>query len=157
MAQLSVGRREQVERADVAPTSGTGGVVAVILFVVGVAALGEVAADRAVLTMESTRPASWQAPLRIGDEARVRGDLPAARRAYLTALFRARGERSLLGILTAAGGFKALGDREVVEHALWMAIALAPDEDDDAGRRLQALRDRLDAAGALPMSVHTVR
>jgi hypothetical protein len=42
MARLSVGRKEQVERADLAPTSGTGGVVAVILFVVGVAALGEV-------------------------------------------------------------------------------------------------------------------
>jgi hypothetical protein len=157
MARPSAVRREQVEGAAVEPTSGTGGVVAVLLFVVGVAALGEVVADRAVATSEATRPASWHAPLRIGDEARARGDLPAARRAYLTALFRARGERSLLGVLSAAEGFKALGDREVVEHALRMAVALGPEGADDAGRRLQVMRDRLDATDALPMAVHTLR
>jgi len=84
----------------VEPRSGAGGVVTLLLFVVAVAALGEVVAGR---------------------------DAAAARRAYLTALFRARGERSLVGVLTAAGGFKTLGDREVVEHALRMAAALDSD------------------------------
>jgi hypothetical protein len=95
--------------------------------------------------------------LQIADDARARGEAGAARRAYRTALFRARGERSLLGVLSAAEGFKALGDREVVEHALQMATALGLDADDVASRRLQALRDRLDATDALPMAVHLPR
>ncbi len=128
--------------------------VALLLFVVAVAALGEVVAGRAVTTRDAPRPSSWQAVLQIGDDARARGDAPAARRAYLTALFRARGERSLLGVLSAAEGFKALGDRDVVEHALRMAAAFGPAADDVAGRRLHALRDRLDATDALPMAVH---
>ena len=113
MARLQAVRREQVEGADVDPRSGTGGVVALLLFVVAVAALGEVVAGRAPA---SPRPSSWEAVLRIGDDARARGDAGAARRAYLTTLFRARGERSLLGVLSAAEGFHALGDREVVEQ-----------------------------------------
>jgi len=157
MARLPAGRREQDEGADVAPRSGTGGVVAVLLFVVAVAALAEVVAGQAVATRDAPRPSSWQLMLRIGEDARARGDAPAARRAYLTALFRARGERSLRGVLSAAEGFKALGDREVVEHALRMAAALGPDADDVAGRRLQALRDLLDATDARPMAVHAPR
>jgi len=161
MARLqAVRRREQVEGAVVEPRSGTGGVVAVLVFVVavvGVAALGEVVASRAAAPRDAPRPSSWQAVVRIGDDARARGDVAAARRAYLTALFRARGERSLLGVLTAAEGFKALGDRDVVEHALRMAAALGPDAANVAGRRLQALRDRLDATDALPMAVHLPR
>jgi hypothetical protein len=125
-----------------------------------VVALGEVVADRTVATPEAPRPSSWQAVMRIGDDARAHGAAPAARRAYLTALFRARGERSLLGVLGAAEGFKALGDREVVDHALGMAAALGAsdvDTDTELGRRLQALRDRLDATDALPIAVHTLR
>ena len=157
MARLQAVRREQVEGAVLEPRSGTGGVVAVLLFVVAVAALGEIAASRAVATGDAPRPSSWQAVLRIGDDARTRGEAGAARRAYLTALFRARGERSLVGVLSAAEGFKALGDRDVVEQALRMAAALDPDAGDVAGRRLQALRDRLDATDALPMTVHMPR
>jgi hypothetical protein len=81
----------------------------------------------AVASPDAPRPSSWQAVVRIGDDARARGDAGAARRAYLTALFRARGERSLLGVLSAAEGFKTLGDRDVVEHALRMAAAFGPD------------------------------
>lgn len=127
MARLQAVRREQVEGADVERRSGTGGVVALLLFVVAVAALGEVVAGRAAASPDAPRPSSWQAVVRIGDDARARGDAAAARRAYFTALFRARGERSLLGVLTAAEGFKALGDRDVVEHARRMADALGPD------------------------------
>ena len=157
MARLPAVRREQVEGANVEPRSGTGGVVALLLFVVAVAALGEVVAGRAAASRDAPPPSSWQAVVRIGDDARARGDAAAARRAYLTALFRARGERSLLGVLTAAEGFQALGDREVVEHALGMAAALGPAADDVSGGRLQALRDRLDATDALPMAVHLSR
>ena len=156
MAWLQAGQ-EQVESAEAEPRSGTGGVVAVLLFVVAVAALCEIVADQAVATRDAPRPSSWQAVLQIADDARARGEAGAARRAYRTALFRARGERSLLGVLSAAEGFKALGDREVVEHALQMATALGLDADDVASRRLQALRDRLDATDALPMTVHMPR
>jgi hypothetical protein len=153
-------RREQVEGAVMEPRSGTGGAVAVLVFVVAVvavAAVGEVVARRAPATRDAPRSSSWQPVMRIGDDARARGDLGAARRAYLTVLFRARGERSLLGLLSAAEGFQALGDREVVEHALRMAAALSPDAGNKAGRRLQTLRDRLDATDALPMAVHLPR
>jgi len=157
MARLRSVRREQIEGAEPEPRSGPGGVVAVLLCVVAVAALGEVVAGRVAASRDAPRPSSWQAVVRIGDDARARGDAAAARRAYLTALFRARGARSLLGVLTAAEGFKALGDRAVVEHALRMADALDPDAANVAGRRLQALRDRLDATDALPMAVHLPR
>jgi hypothetical protein len=44
----------------------------------------------------------------------------------------------------------------VVEQALQMGAALGPQAGDRAAR-LQSLRDRLDAADALPISVHTAR
>jgi hypothetical protein len=123
--------------------------------VVAVAALGEVVADRAAARAEAPHGSSWQLIQRIADEARARHDAPAARRAYLTMLFRARGERSMVGVLSAAEGFKALGDREVVERALAIAAALDPDADAArARRRLTALRDRLDATDALPIAIH---
>ena len=157
MARLQVVRGEQVEGGEAEPRSGIGGVVALLLFVAAVAALGEFAAGRGAATRDALRASSWQAVLQIGDDARARGDAPTARRAYLTALFRARGERSLLGVLSAAEGFHTLGDREVVEHALRMAAALGPDADDVRGPRLQALRDRLEATDARPMAVHLSR
>ena len=132
--------------------------MAFFLIVVAVAALGEVVGERTAVTVEAPRPSSWQAVLQIGNEARARGDAPAARRAYLTALFRARGARALPGVLSAAEGFKALGDRDAVEHALRMVVALGADTADaDTSRRLQALRDRTDATDALPTSVHSIR
>lgn len=127
----------------------------VIVFVVAIAALGEVVADRAAMGLDARRASSWEAVQRVGDAARARGDAPAARRAYLTALFRARGERSLVGVLAAAEGVKALGDREVVERALRIAADLDGAADPaDAERRLTLLRDRLDATDALPIAIH---
>jgi hypothetical protein len=66
MARLQAVRREQIEGADVEPQSGTGGVVAVLLFVVAVAALGEVVASRAVTIPRCAAPAGQrlQAPAR---------------------------------------------------------------------------------------------
>ena len=132
--------------------------VAVVLLVVAVAALGEVATERAATGLAAKHRSSWESVQRIGDAARARGDAAGARRAYLMVLFRARGEHSLVGVLSAAEGFKALGDREVVEHALRVAASLDPQGDGAAaGRRLAALRDRLDATDALPIAIHAPR
>lgn len=108
-----------MERVD-----GKSALVVVLLVVVAIGALAELVAGRAAAQSEAVRGRTWSVLAQAGDEARERGDAPTARRAYLAALFRARAERSLPGILTAAEGFKALGDHEVVEHALRMAAAL---------------------------------
>jgi len=134
-----------MERVDV-----PGVLVVMLLVVVGIGALAELVAGRAVAQPETTRAGTWPVLVRTADEALARGDLPAARRAYRSAMFRARGERSIVGILEAAEGFRALGDREVVEQALRMAAALGPD-DGPGVARVQALRDRLHATDALPI------
>jgi hypothetical protein len=61
-----------------------------------------------------------------------------ARQAYLTALFRARDEGSMDGVLRAAWAFADLGDREVVDGALRIADRLAATAGDGAGERVQA-------------------
>jgi hypothetical protein len=139
--------------------NGTHSVIAVLLLVLALGAMVKAVAGRPVTTAaEAPRASRWQVVLQVGHQARARGDVPSARRAYLTALFRARGERSLVGVLGAAEGLEALGDREVVERALAMAAALGPhDEVASAPTRLQALRDRLTATGALPGAAHVGR
>ena len=134
--------------------SGLDGIVAVLLVVLALGAMAEVAARRSTTTGATVGDSSWQVVMRVGDEARERGDVAAARRAYLTALFRARGERSLAGVVSAAEGFGALGDGEVVERALAMAAAL--DADGPIGAmRLEALRDRLAASEPRTKAVHS--
>jgi hypothetical protein len=68
---------------------------------------------------------------------------PQARELYMEALFRARTQHSLEGVLRAAEGFKMLGDREVVAQAVRIAHQVA---EGGAGRetlaRLRALADR---------------
>ena len=155
MSQTDAVTRQRNQGAALDPRQGSGGVVAIILFVVAVVALGEVVADRAALYPAAPHVASWQSIQHIADEARARHDAPAARRAYLTMLFRARGDRSMVGVLSAAEGFKALGDREVFERALVIAAALDPEVDPvGARRRVSLLRDRLDATDALPIAIH---
>jgi hypothetical protein len=157
MAPIEAIRGEQARGAGARSRSGVAGTVAAVsLFVIvlAIAALGEMVGERSVTTSAAPRASSWEAVLRIGDEARARGDAPAARRAYLTALFRARGERALVGVLGAAEGFKALGDREAVEYALRIATSLGADRaDGSVARRLQALRGEIDATDALPITV----
>jgi hypothetical protein len=148
-------RQRRVEAAH--PRSGSGSIVAVLVFVVAVAALAEVALSRAVVRLEASGGSTWQPLMKVGGDARARGDVPGARRAYLAALFRARGERSLPGVLSAAEGFESLGDRPVVEQALRVAATLDDVRvDADTARRLRALRDRLDAPPP-PMAVRAVR
>jgi hypothetical protein len=48
-----------------------------------------------------------------------------ARRAYLSALFRARAERSLEGVRSALEAFERLGDADAAEHARRIAADLS--------------------------------
>jgi hypothetical protein len=129
--------------------NGANGVIALLLVVVALAAMAEVVAGRPAATVvEAPRVSSAEALLALGDEARARGDVPAARRAYLAGLFRARGERSLPDVIRAAEGFAALGDGAVVEQALEMAAPLAAGGDDATRARLTALRERVSWVGA---------
>ena len=144
---LRSGRQEGGARERV---DGPSVLVVLLLVVVGIGALAELGTGRVVAQPETTRAETWPVLVQTADEALTRGDLPAARRAYLGAMFRAQGERSIVGILQAAEGFKGLGDRDVVEQALRMAAALGPDDGQGAAR-VQARRDRLHATDALPI------
>ena len=80
--------------------------------------------------------------LRIGEAAGFRKPWePRAREIYLSALFRARHERSLEGILRVADAFAGLGDRDVVEQALRIAERLA--DGPEALHEVQAARAHL--------------
>jgi hypothetical protein len=160
MAHLeALGQGDRAKVVAVKPRAGSEGALALLLVVVvALAALGEVVASRVVRMSPITASSSWEAVLQIGDDARARGDVQAARRAYLTALFRARGEHSHLGVLRAAEGFRELGDREVVAQALRIAATLGPERDagPDVIRRLRALRDEVETAAALPIPVQAL-
>jgi hypothetical protein len=95
------------------------------------------------------RSAGWEGMLAVGDAARrqslsasTRGDsLARARQSYLTALFRARHERSLDGVLQAAIAFGELGDRDVLAQALRIAEQQAG-RDPLARARVRTVADR---------------
>ena len=91
------------------------------------------------------RAAVGDAYLRIGQVAGARKTAEAkARTSYLAALFYARQQGSLEGVLRVAEAFAALGDREVAEGCLRMADALAADARDPQARdRVRAYRERL--------------
>lgn len=88
----------------------------------------------------------WEGFLAVGDAALrlgvASGDRRAmeleARRAYLSALSRARAQRSLDGVLRATESFAHLGDRDVVERGLRIAHDLAG-SDGDAQARVATL------------------
>jgi hypothetical protein len=66
-----------------------------------------------------------------------------ARDCYLTALLRARGERSLDGVLQATDAFVDLGDDAMVERGLEIARAVAASDPDPRAReRVQRLAAR---------------
>ena len=76
----------------------------------------------------AVRTGRWDTMIDVGDAALRVGAVPglreppeaAARRSYLPALVRARGQRSLEGILRACEGFALLGDMPVVQQCLAM-------------------------------------
>ena len=79
----------------------------------------------------------WEGMIEAGDGAR-------ARQAYLTALLRARQQKSLEGVLRTAEAFSGLGDRQVVAQCLRIAERLAAAQHDAAAReRVSALSERL--------------
>jgi hypothetical protein len=97
---------------------------------------------------------SWEAMieagdayLRIGRVAGARAPSEAkARQAYLVALFRARGQGSIDGVLRATDAFAGLGDDEVVAQGIAVARALATRNRDAAAEaRLGEAQARLAA------------
>jgi len=108
----------------------------------------------------------WEGVIAAGDTYRALGaragfrtaSVAKARQAYLAALFRARSEGSLAGVLIAAERFAELGDREVVEQCLRAARQVAAQSRDPyAEEHLRAFTERwaasaqeLDARGLTP-------
>jgi hypothetical protein len=80
----------------------------------------------------------------LGARAGFRGAAVAkARQAYLTALFRARSEGSLAGVLITAERYAELGDREVVEQCIRVARkVVAQSRDPYAEEHLRAFTER---------------
>jgi hypothetical protein len=87
----------------------------------------------------------WQGMVAVGDaflaigraDATPSGAYPNARRAYLTALIRARRLQSVDGVLRTTEAFAALGDRGVAEQSLRVAAEVAG-SDPVAAARVQA-------------------
>ena len=92
--------------------------------------------------------AAGDAILRLGDMTQSRSKAePEARRLYFSALFRARGQQSLDGVLLATEAFARLGDRDVVEKGLRMARDLAG-SDPEAQARVRRVEDRSSRSAA---------
>lgn len=94
---------------------------------------------------------SWEGFVEVADSYRRLGELGGfertararARELYLTALFRARGEGSLDGVLRVAAAFVELEDHEVVEQCIQMAQRLAEKGQDPLGPlRVRMFADR---------------
>ena len=85
------------------------------------------------------------ASLRIGElPGFARASEARARETYWTALFRARQQGSLNGVLDAAVAFGAIGDRSMVEQCIRVAESLAASNGDaDARTRVRDLAERL--------------
>jgi hypothetical protein len=89
-----------------------------------------------------------EATLRLGLNSGLRGAMePAARRAYLFALYRARRQESIEGVVRVTEAFVAMGDREMAQKACGIAAGLAASGREPAAReRVRALQNRLDGA-----------
>ncbi len=97
------------------------------------------------------RSRHWEGVVAAGDTYRALGaragfratSVAKARQAYLTALFRARNEGSLAGVLITADRFAELGDREVVEQCIRVARKVAAQSRDPyAEEHLRAFTER---------------
>jgi hypothetical protein len=95
------------------------------------------------------RSGQWEGMIAVGDASRRLGEghgsrgesVARARQAYLTALFRARRERSVEGSLRAAVAFGELGDRHVLAQALRIAERQAG-RDPVSRARVRAVAER---------------
>ena len=117
---------------------------------------GVAAAERAWREAYGQAQASrrWEGWIAVGDASlrigRVDGQRSVAesraRAAYLAALFRARQQQTVDGVLRTAHAFADLGDREVVAQCLVVARELAQQTGDtEAEARVRALAGRLTA------------
>jgi hypothetical protein len=97
------------------------------------------------------RSRHWEGVIAAGDTYRALGaragfreaSVAKARQAYLSALFRARSEGSLAGVLITAERFAELGDREVVEQCIRVARRVAAQSRDPyAEEHLRAFTER---------------
>jgi len=93
----------------------------------------------------------WEGVVAAGDTYRALGaqagfratSVAKARQAYLAALFRARNQGSLAGVLITAERFAELGDREVVEQCIRVARQVAAQSRDPyAEEHLRAFTER---------------
>jgi hypothetical protein len=84
--------------------------------------------------------------LRIGETTRLRGPAAArARESYLIALFRARRDGAIGGVLRAAEAFAALGEPELAEQALRVAERLVARGEPGARESYRLTAERLRA------------
>jgi len=92
---------------------------------------------------------SWESMIAVGDafmmigraSGAARGARMNAREAYLTALIRARRDRSVDGAIRSAEALRELGDRAVVEQGLHIAAQLAAG-DEQAQQKVREARQR---------------
>jgi len=97
----------------------------------------------------------WRDLIDIGDAALRIGDIAdfaetaagAARRSYLTALYRAQSQGSLDGILQVAEGFAGLGDTAALQNCIVIARRVA-DGDPEAQSRVVSFAERFTVATA---------
>ena len=95
---------------------------------------------------------SWESMIAVGDafvaigraSGSVGGARMNAREAYLTALIRARRDRSVDGVIRSAESFQKLGDRAVGEHCLHIAAQLAAGNE-QAQQKVREIRQRWEA------------
>jgi hypothetical protein len=95
------------------------------------------------------RSGEWEALIEVGDASRRLGEASGfrqdadsqAREAYLAALLRAERQRSLEGVLRAAGAFGELGDHDVTAQAIRIAERQAG-RDPQALNHVRAVADR---------------
>ena len=100
------------------------------------------------------RSGTWDALVQVGDASVRIGELAPARSGaararardlYLSALFRARAQRSLDGVLRVTEAFAALGDADVVSQGLRIAGRLAASQGPAAQDRVREAASRLGA------------
>ena len=95
---------------------------------------------------------SWESMIAVADafmaigraSGSVAGARMNAREAYLTALIRARRDRSVEGVIRSAEAFQKLGDRAVGEHCLHIAAQLAAGNE-QAQQKVREIRQRWEA------------
>jgi|GEM_PF-1633005 hypothetical protein len=110
----------------------------------------------------AVRTGRWDAMIDVGDAALRVGpvsefrDAPdaMARRSYLIALFRARAQASLDGVLRACEGFALLGDLPVVKQCIGIGHELAK-TDPAADRRVVAFANQFESHPAVAVEYAT--